>query len=347
MRKTVAQIKPGDTLLCYIAGISRWIGSLEVVGGHFVDDRTIWSGGDYPERLKVRRLVELTFETAVPVVDTKADMKMFATLANPNQWSIRFRASPSSITDEDAAVVLAALADAERNPIERPVPPAKLANRSTPGISDASDASDDEQVESEAEDTEQVEAEQVDVEPGQRATSEGSEHTEMQWLLLRLGADMGLSVWAPKNDRGREWNGHSPGEVAAILDELPLQFDAETMRRITNIDVLWLRGHSVMAAFEIEHSTSVYSGLLRMSDLLALQPNLAIPLYIVAPDERRMRVFREVNRPTFERRERPLREVCQFIAFSAVREGYGQVRKYAKFMKPEVIEQWAEVCELT
>jgi hypothetical protein len=29
-----------------------------------------------------------------------------------------------------------------------------------------------------------------------------------------------------------------------------------------------------------------YSGLLRMADLLALQPNVSIPLYIVAPDER-------------------------------------------------------------
>jgi len=35
-----------------------------------------------------------------------------------------------------------------------------------------------------------------------------------------------------------------------------------------------------------------------MSDLLMMQPNLNIPLYLVAPDERRNDVIRQVNRPT-------------------------------------------------
>jgi hypothetical protein len=51
--------------------------------------------------------------------------------------------------------------------------------------------------------------------------------------------------------------------------------------------VLWLSGPAVVAAFEIESTTSIYSGLLRMADLLALQPNLNIPLFLVAPEDRR------------------------------------------------------------
>ncbi len=175
---------------------------------------------------------------------------------------------------------------------------------------------------------------------------EGTEHTEMQWLLLRLGSDMGLKVWAPMNDRGREWGGHRPGEVSGVLDDLPLQFDNATMRTIKNIDVLWLQGHSIIAAFEIENSTSIYSGLLRLSDLVTMQPNLSIPLYIVAPDDRRPKVFREVNRPTFDRRDPPLKDYCMFIPFSAVRAGCANVTEYARFMKPNVIEQWAEVCDV-
>jgi hypothetical protein len=46
------------------------------------------------------------------------------------------------------------------------------------------------------------------------------------------------------------------------------------------IDVLWLDGNAIVAAFEIESTTSIYSGLLRMSDLLAMQPNLNIPLFL-------------------------------------------------------------------
>jgi hypothetical protein len=57
--------------------------------------------------------------------------------------------------------------------------------------------------------------------------------------------------------------------------------------------VLWLKGQAVVAAFEIESTTSIYSGLLRMSDLISMQPNLTMPLYIVAPDEKRDKVKEE------------------------------------------------------
>ena len=73
-----------------------------------------------------------------------------------------------------------------------------------------------------------------------------------------------------------------------------------------------------------------------------MQPNLSIPLFIVAPDDRREKVFREVNRPTFDRRDQPLKDVCQFIAFSVVREGYDRVKTIATSLKPSIIYQWAE-----
>jgi hypothetical protein len=72
-------------------------------------------------------------------------------------------------------------------------------------------------------------------------------------------------------------------------------------------------------AFEVEHTTAVYSGLLRMADLLALQPNMDIRLHIVAPDERREKVFREMNRPVFSLLDRgPLSDSCTFISYDSV-----------------------------
>ena len=53
------------------------------------------------------------------------------------------------------------------------------------------------------------------------------------------------------------------------------------------------RGRSIVRAFEVEHTTSVYSGILRMADLLALQPNMDIKLHIVAPEAKRDKVFQE------------------------------------------------------
>ena len=67
-----------------------------------------------------------------------------------------------------------------------------------------------------------------------------------------------------------------------MLAELPTQFNEATNHTIELIDVLWLKGNSIIAAFEVESTTAVYSGLLRMSDLLALQPNLDIKLYLLS-----------------------------------------------------------------
>jgi len=50
-------------------------------------------------------------------------------------------------------------------------------------------------------------------------------------------------------------------------------------------------------AFEVEHTTAIYSGILRMADLLALQPNMDIRLHIVAPEARKQKVFDEIRRP--------------------------------------------------
>jgi len=50
-------------------------------------------------------------------------------------------------------------------------------------------------------------------------------------------------------------------------DHLPQQFDPVTSRTIELTDVLWLDGDAIVAAFGIESTTSIYSGMLRMSDV--------------------------------------------------------------------------------
>jgi hypothetical protein len=67
--KTVQRIKPGDYLLCYLTGVSRWIGVLEVVAPAFKDSSTIWKDEEFPCRLGVKVVASLTPETAVPVFE--------------------------------------------------------------------------------------------------------------------------------------------------------------------------------------------------------------------------------------------------------------------------------------
>ena len=108
---------------------------------------------------------------------------------------------------------------------------------------------------------------------------------------------------------------------SSLLKRLPLNYDDTTLRTIEQIDVLWLKHRSIKRAFEVEHTTSIYSGILRMADLLALQPNMDIRLHIVAPEARREKVFAEIKRPVFSLLEKgALSESCTFISYDSVKE---------------------------
>jgi hypothetical protein len=82
-----------------------------------------------------------------------------------------------------------------------------------------------------------------------------------------------------------------------------------------------------VAAFEVEFTTSICSGLLRMSDLLALQPNLEISWYLVAPDEPRNKVEQELLGPTFSLREKQLPRICGLPLFNSLCEKLAGIRK--------------------
>lgn len=319
-------------MLCYLTGVSRWIGILEVVSLPFRDQSPIWKDEDFPCRIRVKKLVGLTPETGVPVLQLKDRLTIFQGLKSPIAWTGYFRGSPAKWKASDGEVVVDAIMGASKNPVIRPVDPAKLARRPKAFRAIIGSVTVPEREESEVEVLE--------------APREPTAHAEIQWLLLKLGSDMGLDVWVARNDRGREVEGHRFADVPHLKEELPLQFDEATNRTIELIDVLWLKRNAIVAAFEIESTTSIYSGLLRMSDLIAMQPNLNIPLYLVAPDERRDRVITEVNRPTFSRLSPPMNEMCRFVSFSALRERVKQVASVTRYLKPDFLEELSESCEV-
>jgi hypothetical protein len=67
---------------------------------------------------------------------------------------------------------------------------------------------------------------------------------------------MGLDVWVAKNDKNKSYKGQLFSSIKHVKNTLPLQFDEATTRTIQLIDVLWLKGNSIEAAFEIETKSS-------------------------------------------------------------------------------------------
>jgi predicted RNA-binding protein len=330
--KTVQKMKPGDYLLCYLTGISRFIGILEVTSAPYRDQSPIWKDEDFPSRIKVKPVITLTAETSVPVYELRDRLSFFQDMKSSIAWTGHFRGSPAKWGVSDAEVVVKALTEASKNPVTRPVDAAKLARRPKPLKARIGSVT--------------VPGSEEPAAPSAEAEEEPTEHAEIQWLLLKLGSDMGFDVWVARNDRNRKVRGNRFADLPRLKSELPLQFDDATNKTIELIDVLWLQGNAIVAAFEVESTTSIYSGLLRMSDLIAMQPNLNIPLYLVAPDERREKVITEVNRPTFLRLSPPLSEVCRFICFSSLRDRLKQAEPFVRYMRVDFLEELSESCEI-
>jgi type II restriction enzyme len=135
------------------------------------------------------------------------------------------------------------------------------------------------------------------------AREEDRTHTEVQGWLRDLGLALGFRVWVANNDRNRPYAG---GRLAdGCCDCLPEALEkAAAAEAIRLIDVLWIEAPTgrVAAAFEVEHTTSIYSGIVRMLDLalgLPSQPEQA--LFLVAPDAREGDVREQLLRPAFSR----------------------------------------------
>jgi len=143
---------------------------------------------------------------------------------------------------------------------------------------------------------------------------EVSEHIEMQWKLLKLGKKAGSKVWVPKNDQKKITNAFG---YTDFEQEFTAGIDLQA-KYVENIDVVWKEEFRIDAAFEIEHTTSIYSGLLRFSDLKIVAPNSIYPLYIVAPLSQRNRLKEQVNRPTFKKMD--FDQKVRYLPYEAVNE---------------------------
>ena len=313
-KSVAARIRPGDTLVCYVTGLSRWVGLLKVIDGPFIDHTPIFVPENDPfvVRFKVKAATWLDLEKAVPIHEGVIWKGLSFTRdlqEGSLAWTGKVRGSLAKLEDSDGEFLEQQLRSQGSNGKSFPLDeqdrrklathtvkrPDKVVSVSVPDDTGSQD----------------LEA---------ASPVEVRESIKVQALIATIGEQMGMSIWIPKADRGpvlREWR----CEEGTLLDRLPLNYDDTTLRTIEQIDVLWLRRRSIVRAFEVEHTTSVYSGILRMADLLALQPNMDIKLHIVAPEAKREKVFQEIRRPVFSLLERgPLAESCTYISYDGLRQ---------------------------
>lgn len=141
-------------------------------------------------------------------------------------------------------------------------------------------------------------------------------HTEMQYHLVKIGLALGYDVFPAANDRSRQFEGQSFSFLCP--QKFPeMQIEPDTLNTVKLIDILWFeRGTAnVVAAFEVEKSTSIYSGILRLTDLSYSIADGDEVFYIVIPDSREKDVQLQLARPSVKNNAVEFR----YILFSDLR----------------------------
>jgi hypothetical protein len=318
--------------------LSRWFGLLEVIRGPFIDHTPVFVQENDPfvVRFRVRPNVWLDIDKGIPIHDDAVWTGLSFTRGLERgslAWTGKVRGSLVRLDDQDGIFLTEKLTAQAPGGKSYPLSEHDSHKLATHTVN----RPDKVVTVSVPEDAGAVETPEV------VRQDEIRESIRVQALIATIGARMGMSIWIPRADRSavlKAWK----NEGNNLLERLPLNYDDTTLRTIEQIDVLWLRGRSIVRAFEVEHTTSVYSGILRMADLLALQPNMDIKLHIVAPEVKRDKVFQEIRRPVFSLLEKgPLAESCTYLSYDSLRELAAQ--KHLSHLSDTVLDEYAEEVE--
>jgi len=140
-------------------------------------------------------------------------------------------------------------------------------------------------------------------------------HEQMQTLLGSIGHLKGYDIWVPQDNRATlDWSLTNPFQCR---DTIPYGYE-QVQGIVEEVDVVWIRrgASELCALFEVEHSTPIYSALLRFNDIHLAAPSLRPRLSIVSNEARRSLFVRQLNRPTF--RMSGLSDLCNFLEYANV-----------------------------
>lgn len=148
-------------------------------------------------------------------------------------------------------------------------------------------------------------------------------HPQVQTLLAGIGNFKNYGVYVPERDAGGlDW---TLTERFDLRRGVPSGFE-QVRGILSEIDVIWTArgGDAIEGLFEVEHSTTVYSGLLRFNDILLTDPKVS--RFSIASNETRRALFsRQLFRPTF--RKSGLAELTSFLEYSNVLDWHMRVSK--------------------
>ncbi len=120
-------------------------------------------------------------------------------------------------------------------------------------------------------------------------------HEKAELVLLALGILLGYETYTP--DKGRKTEGITLGELST-LKELPFFGSEKIIESAQNIDVIWLKDEWPEYFFEVEHTTGITPGLLR---IYQVAEKLPAKCFIIAPADKLSKFKKEIEKPPFNK----------------------------------------------
>lgn len=162
-------------------------------------------------------------------------------------------------------------------------------------------------------------------------------HLNAQYILKELANILEIDVFIARNDQNKVFNEEFLGD--GTLDVIPYEnIPKESKNIISLIDVIWFKNSVPHAAFEIETTTSISSGLLRFSDLIYTL-NIPIELYIVTTRNREKKLKKELNRPIFKNTS--ISQRCKVIYLDDLKALYKLAKPLNGYIKNNILDRIA------
>lgn len=161
-------------------------------------------------------------------------------------------------------------------------------------------------------------------------------HLKAQYILKELANIIGFDGFIAKNDQNRIYKNNVLSYNS--LNDIPdYSIPKELERHISLIDVLWFNNEVPVACFEVEMSTSVYSGILRMADFICTIKNPNTELYLVTTKSREKKILKELNRPIFQ--QIGLSQMCKVIFLEELEVLYSLVKTLKGHIKENILDR--------
>ena len=155
--------------------------------------------------------------------------------------------------------------------------------------------------------------------PPKLETAKGNEYTHslVQGMLVELGNLLGYDSYSA--NQSPTYRDTTIGELAT-LEDLPDFTSNRILNTARQIDVIWLEDEFPICCFEVEHSTDVTKGLLRMHQLSRFQSQF----FIVGPDTLKRKFETETSKsPFYQHRDRYF-----FRSYEEVEKLYQQTKRF-------------------